>query len=101
LPLIAQAADTLAAAVVVRDGDRSPHACRRVADGLDSLVAAGARLELRVDLQDGLGAAFLPRFWRRAPDHSLGPLLWRAAALASHELLEQHRTLGAVLERAA
>lgn len=100
-PLVARAADTLAAAVAVRDGDRSPQACRRVADGLEALLAAGATLDTRVDVQEGLGATFLPRFWRTTPDPSLGARLWRAAALASHELLQQHRTLGAVLERTA
>lgn len=100
-PLVAQAADTLAAAVVVRDGERSPQACRRLAIHLESLLAAGGTPETRVDVQEGLGASFLPRYWRTAPDLSLGPLLWRAAALASHELLRQHRTLGVVLEQAA
>lgn len=100
-PLVAQAADALDAAAAVRDGDRSPRACGRVVRALDALLAAGAALENRVDVQEGLGASFLPRYWRTAPDPSLGPRLWRAAALASHELLQQHRTLGALLERAA
>ena len=100
-PLVAQAADTLDAAVAVRDGDRSPQACSRVARALGDLLAAGATPGTRVDVQEGLGAAFLPRYWRTAPHLSLGASLWRAAALASHELLRQHRTLGVVLEQAA
>ena len=56
--------------------------------------------QIRVDVQEGLGASFLPRYWRTAPDPSLGEGLWRAAALASHELVQQHRSLGVLLERA-
>lgn len=100
-PLITQAADTLAAAVAVGDGDDSPRAVRGVVDGLASLLAAGAQVDTRADVQEGLGAVFLPRYWRDAPDGALGPRLWRAAALASHELVRQHRTLGAMLERGA
>lgn len=100
-PLVATATDTLAAAVAVRDGDRSAAACRRVVRQLDALVAAGAAEATRVDVQDVLGASFLPRFWRTAPEWTLGPALWRAAALASHELLGQHQALGTLLERSA
>jgi hypothetical protein len=100
-PLVAEAADALAAAVAVRDGDRSPRACGRLVRALDALLAAGAAPRIRADVQEGLGASFLPRYWRTAPERSRGPSLWRAVALASHELVQQHRTLGAVLERAA
>lgn len=100
-PLAAQAADTLAAAIAVRDGDRSPAACRRVVSHLEALLVAGTELETRVDVQEGLGLSFLPRFWRTAPEPSLGARLWRAAALASHELVQQHHTLGVLLERTA
>lgn len=100
-PLVVTATDTLAAAVAVRDGDRSASACQRMLGHLDALVVAGAAEATRVDVQEGLGVSFLPRYWRSAPDWSLGPALWRAAALASHELLGQHRALGALLERSA
>ena len=99
-PIVAQAAEALEAAVAVRDGDRSPQACGRVARALAALLAAGAMPQIRVDVQEGLGASFLPRYWRTAPDPSLGAGLWRAAALASHELVQQHRSLGVLLERA-
>ena len=100
-PLVAHGATTLAAASLVRDGDRSLHARDRMLAGFEQLLAAGDDLDTRIDVQDVLGLSFLPRFWRRVPDPALGAHLWRAAALASHELLQQHRTLGQRLERAA
>ena len=100
-PLATLAAATLAAAGAVRDGNRSDRACHRLCDGLERLQAAGRDLEARIDVQDGLGVSFLPRLWRTPPDAGLGPLLWRAAALASHELVAQHRTLGQRLELGA
>lgn len=100
-PLVTQAAATLAAAGAVRDGDQSAPATHRVRAGLEHLLAVGRDLQTRVDVQDGLGVSFLPRLWRTPPDLGLGPQLWRAAALASHELVAQHRTLGHHLEHGA
>lgn len=100
-PIAALAADTLAAAAVVRDGDRSTAACDRMAAGLARLLAVGGSHDMRVDVQEHLGASFLPRYWRTPPDLALGPGLWRAAALASHEIVHQHRMLAGVTERAA
>jgi hypothetical protein len=98
-PLVAQAESTLAAACRVRDGDHSPAACADMEDSFARLLAAGMRVETRVDVQDGLGASFLPRFWRTSPDPALGCRLWRPAALAAHELINQHRSLTRRLAR--
>jgi hypothetical protein len=97
-PLGTRAQATLAAAGAVRDGDRSVGTVQRMSDALAHLLAAGQELNTRIDVQDGLGVSFLPRLWRTPPDLGLGPQLWRAAALASHELVAQHRTLGHQLE---
>jgi hypothetical protein len=101
LPLIENAADTVSAACAVRDGDGSANMRSKLQGGLEALLAAGASPATRQDLQDGLGISFLPRYWRLAPDLSIGPQLWRPALLAAHELLQQHHHLGARLRRAA
>ncbi len=98
-PLDTRAQATLAAAGAVRDGDRSVGTVQRMSGALEHLLAAGQELNTRIDIQDGLGVSFLPRLWRTPPDLGLGPQLWRAAALASHEFVAQHRTLGHQLER--
>jgi Protein of unknown function DUF115 len=100
-PLAADASATLDAAFLVRDGDTSSRSQTRLMDGFTRLLSAGSAVEARIDLQDSLGASFLPRFWRTAPDPTLGAQLWRAAALASHEVVHQHRALGRRLERGA
>lgn len=92
-PLAAQASATLAAASHVRDGDVSAVALAALRDNLTRLLAVGERLENRIDVQEGLGASFLPRYWRVPPDPSLGAQLWRPAALAAHEVVELHRSL--------
>ncbi len=97
-PLGTRAQATLAAAGAVRDGDRSVGIVQRMSDALGELLAARQELNTRIDVQDGLGVSFLPRLWRTPPDLGLGPQLWRVAALASHEFVAQHRTLGHRLE---
>lgn len=92
-PLVAHASSTLAAACAVRDGDESAVALGALVDRLTALVAAGRLIENRIDVQEGLGAAFLPRYWRLPPDSQLGARLWRPAALAAHEVVAQHRAL--------
>lgn len=92
-PLAAEARVVLAAACRVRDGDGSAGACSDLHDGFARLLAAGETAHARTDVQDGLGASFLPRYWRTPPDDTLGLLLWRPAALAAHELIQQHRAL--------
>ncbi len=98
-PLAADAWVTFKAACQVRDGDTSARGRATMMDGFDRLLSAGAAIGARIDVQDTLGASFLPRFWRTPPDPALGGLLWRPAALASHELVHQHRALGQRLER--
>ncbi len=100
-PLAADARVTFNAACQVRDGDTSPRGRARMMDGFDRLLSAGAAIRERIDVQDSLGASFLPRFWRTPPDPALGEQLWRSAALASHELVHQHHALGQRLERGA
>lgn len=100
-PLAADALVTFNAACQVRDGDTSARGQATMVDGFDRLLSAGAATAARIDVQDTLGASFLPRFWRTPPDPALGGLLWRPAALASHELVHQHRALGQRLERGA
>lgn len=53
---------------------------------------------LRIAVQEGLGARFLPRFWRRPMPDLAGPL-WRPALLAAHELVAQAETAKARLAR--
>lgn len=101
LPIIEEAAGTVSAACAVRDGDGSANTRSKLQGGFEALMAAGASPATRQDLQDGLGISFLPRYWRHAPDLSIGAQLWRPAALAAHELLHQHHHLGARLRRAA
>jgi hypothetical protein len=93
-PLVEQAEATLAAACLVRDGASGGDVATLRTRLVDLLAEA---LPRRVDVQEGLGAAFLPRFLRTAPDLELGRSLWRPAALAAHELIQQYRTLGARL----
>lgn len=99
--LAREASAALDAAQRVRDGNHSPEACAALNDHLDRLLDHGSDIATRVDVQDGLGCAFLPRFWRTPPDRSLGPRLWRPLALAAHEVVQQHRTLGDRLLRAS
>ena len=100
-PLADDARATFNAACQVRDGDGSAQARDTMLHGLDRLLAAGAALATRVDVQEALGASFLPGFWRTPPDPALGAQLWRSAALAGHELVHQHQALGRRVERAA
>lgn len=100
-PLVRQAHETLDAAEAVRDGGASTHLRARLGDGIERLLAASASKTVRVDVQDVLGAGFLPRFWRTPIDPSLGEAAWRLAALACHELVSQHHALRHRLERAA
>lgn len=92
-PLVAHASATLASACAVRDGDHSAAALTGLIDRLTELLAAGDRIENRIDVQEGLGASFLPRYWRVPPDLALGSGLWRPAALAAHEVVGQYRSL--------
>jgi len=101
LPVIEDAASTVSAACAVRDGDGSANTRSKLQAGLEALLQAGASAAARQELQEGLGISFLPRYWRTPPDLSIGPQLWRPAALAAHELLRQHHHLGARLRRAA
>lgn len=100
-PLVGLALETLEAAEAVRDGQASPHVRRRLDDGLERLLAASASKTVRVDVQDALGASFLPRFWRTTVNAALGAAAWRPALLACHELVAQHRAWRTRLERAA
>jgi len=91
--LAGHAEATFGLACQVRDGDRSAPAIARLTEQWEGLMQAGACLENRVDLQDGLGASFLPRFWRIPPAQGIGARLWRPAALAAHEIVAQYRAL--------
>ena len=93
-PLAAEAGAVLAAACRLREGDRSTEACADLHGRFARLLAAGECPRTRADVQDGLGASFLPRYWRIPPDDRLGFRLWRPAALAAHELVRQHSSLG-------
>lgn len=78
----------------VRDGDGSPDAIADLVRRLAQLLAHGQDPDIRRNVQDSLGCAYLPRYWRTAPDLTLGTALWRPAALAAHEVVHQHRALG-------
>jgi hypothetical protein len=95
-PLVAHAHATLQAAGRVRDGDRS--AVTEVARLFAVLLASGQDPAVRLDLQEGLGVSFLPRYWRTPPDPAIGAGLWRAAAMSAHEIVRQH---GALVEALA
>lgn len=83
----------LDAAGRVRDGDRTPGAIADLARSVAQLLAHGQDPSIRQAVQDGLGCAFLPRYWRTPPDLALGAALWRPAALAAHEVVHQHHAL--------
>lgn len=81
----------------VRDGDGSAVSIAALVSGLAQLMDCATDPVMRQDVQDGLGCAFLPRYWRTPPDLSLGAKLWRPVALAAHELVHQHRALARCL----
>jgi hypothetical protein len=74
-------------------GDVSPASLR---DGMAEALAWGQDRQLRVALQESLGVAFLPRFWRIGVDLSLGSALWRPLLLATDELTAQADVLRAI-----
>lgn len=88
------ASAALAAAGGLRDDPRPDPPVARVVDGLARLMDAGSTPEIRAGVQDELGCGFLPRFWRTPPQGCSASRLWRPVALAAHELVQQHRTLG-------
>lgn len=100
-PIVRQAYETIEAAEAVRDGRASPHLRSRLDDGYDRLLAASASKTVRVDVQDMLGASFLPRLWRTAIAPAFGPASWRPALLACHEFVAQAHAWRRRLERAA
>lgn len=100
-PLVQQAAETLELAEAVRDGRDSAPVRGRLGDGLERLLAASASKTVRVDVQDALGATFLPRLWRTPVSLDLGAGVWRPAVLACHELVLQHLALRRRMEAAA
>jgi hypothetical protein len=74
----------------------------RLRDGVTEMLAWGRNARTRILLQEGLGLAFLPRFWRSGIDLTLETALWRPLLLASHELVGQaHALAGAVAHRKA
>ncbi len=92
--LVPAAEHALDAAERVRTGAASRDVLAALERALDTLLAWGHDLAIRVDVQDALGASFLPRYWRTPPDWTLGAQLWRPIALAAHEVLAQHAALG-------
>lgn len=92
-PVADSALAALDAAGRVRDGDRSPGAIAGLDRRVVQLLEHGQDPIVRQDVQDGLGCAFLSRYWRTPPDLALGASLWRPAALAAHEIVHQHRAL--------
>lgn len=93
-PVADSARVALDAADRVRDGDRSLGAIADLVRRLAHLLECGQDPRVRQDVQDSLGCAFLPRYWRTPPDLALGAALWRSTALAAHEIVHQHRALG-------
>ena len=71
--------------------------------GIDEVMGWRQDPRVRLLLQECLGVAFLPRFWRIGVDTSLGEALWRPLLLATHELTSQAQALStcAATERAA
>jgi hypothetical protein len=92
-PVAGDADAVLIAASAIRDGDTSRWTLPVLEDRWRRLLQMGMRPDTRLDIQEGLGATFLPRYWRVPPTASLGPRLWRPAALAVHELLGLYRSL--------
>ena len=89
----AEARRGLALAWQVRDGDRCGPTVRSLVESLVTLLQLADNRQSREDIQEWLGAEFLPRLWRTTPDLTLGRRLWRPLALAAHELVAQHRAL--------
>lgn len=100
-PFVQEASATLTAALAVRDRQSSSDACSALTHGVERLLAASTSRTRRIDVQDALGVTFLPRLWRTPPCPSLGASLWRPAALACHEIVQQHHALQRGVERAA
>jgi hypothetical protein len=100
-PVVEQARALLAMALEARSSGRaSAPALERA---IHDVMAWRHDPRLRVLLQEGLGASFLPRLWRVGVDPSLGRALWRPLMLATHELVGQADALAAamVMKRAA
>lgn len=75
-------------ATAARDGGTRRSADAALRSGWESLLSWRSDVPMRIAIQEELGARFLPRFWRQAPDTITGPI-WRPVLLAAEELLLQ------------
>ncbi len=80
---------------------RAGRPVRGLQDAARDLLVWGQDPEIRVDLQEAMGLAFLPRLWRIGIDLGLGPALWRPLMLAAHELVGQAERLESRIRREA
>ncbi|MGE0039826.1 MAG: hypothetical protein AB7H88_00810 [Vicinamibacterales bacterium] len=96
------AGDVLRTAAVFRSAalearrHRDSRGDARLEDAWRQLMAWRRQRELRLAVQDGLGAGLLARAWREAPETVRGPL-WRPVLLLTSELVAQGRLADARL----
>jgi hypothetical protein len=100
-PILDHARELLETAIAARTYPAGA-SVSRLGDAVTGMLGWGTDVRTRILLQEGLGLAFLPRFWRSGIDLTLGTALWRPLLLATHELIGQaHALAGAVAERKA
>jgi len=81
------ARDALRLARRARGGVADLPALREVAG---QMLSWGGDAQVRVGIQETLGASFLPRLWRTGMrPEALGPAVWRPVMLAAHEVVTQ------------
>ncbi len=93
-PVVDRARAICALATAARAGRSSTAA---LVDAAGEITAWRDDAQVRLSVQETLGAAFLPRLWRIGIDPLLGEALWRPLLLATHELVAQADTLSATL----
>jgi len=96
-PIVDRAHQILEMGLRARAGQR----VGRLDDAANEILSWGGDVDVRIDLQEGLGLSFLSRFWRTGIDLELGAALWRPIVLSTHELTGQADRLDRLTKRAA
>jgi hypothetical protein len=97
-PVIDRSREMLSTAVAARAGRPDGAA---LYEAVVEMLAWGDDRTRRIDIQECLGASFLPRFWRSGIDIGLNDALWRPLALAAHEIVGQAASLMQRINKAA
>jgi hypothetical protein len=96
-PIVEQARQLLSLGLRARSGER----VHGLEEAVNEMLSWSRDVDLRIDLQEGLGLSFLPRLWRTGIDVTLGQRLWRPIVLGAHEMVAQAGRLDAIVERVA